>query len=179
MRYFSLFLILFFGVIKPGIGQAVKVPNIKDKSTITYSMVHPLHKWDGVSKEVSSVILTDASRSVITQVAVTAKLASFDSKNANRDSHMLEVAEGIKFPNVTFAGNDIQQKDGKLLVKGKLTFHGITRDISFEGVRKDEGKITFISGGFDVKLSDFNIEPPSILGFATEDSFKIKFSMAY
>lgn len=179
MRQIALLGFFLFGVIISGSGQAVKVPNLKDKSSITYSMVHPLHKWDGISKEASSVILTDASRSVITQVAVTAKLASFDSKNANRDSHMLEVAEGIKFPNVTFAGNDIQQKDGKLLVKGKLTFHGITKEISFEAVRKDEGKVTLISGGFDVKLSDFNIEPPSILGFATEDSFKIKFVMAY
>lgn len=159
--------------------QTVKLPSQKEKSSITYSMVHPLHKWDGVSKEVSSVILTDQERNKISQVAVTVKLASFDSQNANRDSHMIEVAEGIKFPNVTFASNDIQQTEDKLLVKGKLTFHGISRDLSFEGTRKNDGKNIQVSGGFEVKLTDFNVEPPSILGFATENSFKIKFLMVY
>jgi len=159
--------------------QTVKLPNQKEKSSITYSMVHPLHKWDGVSKEVSSVILTDQERNKITQVAVTVKLATFDSQNANRDSHMLEVAEGIKFPNVTFASNEIQQKEDKLLVKGKLTFHGVTRDLSFEAIRKNDGKNIQVSGGFEVKLTDFKVEPPSILGFATEDFFKVKFLMVY
>jgi len=159
--------------------QTVKLQNQKDKSSITYSMSHPLHKWDGVSKEVSSVILTDQERNTISQVAVTVRLATFDSKNANRDSHMLEVAEGIKFPNVTFTAGDIQQKEDKLLIKGKLTFHGITRDLAFEALKKTEGKNIQVSGGFEVKLSDFNIEPPSLLGFVTEDSFKIRFQMIY
>lgn len=159
--------------------QTVKLQNQKDKSSITYSMSHPLHKWDGVSKEVSSVILTDQERIVISQVAVTVKLATFDSRNANRDSHMLEVAEGIKFPNVTFTSGDIQQKEDKLLVKGKLTFHGITKDLTFEASKKNEGKNIRVSGDFEVRLTDFNVEPPSLLGFVTEDSFKIRFQMIY
>lgn len=161
------------------IAQQVKLPAIKDKSSITYSMVHPLHKWDGVSREVSSIILTDAERKVISQVAVSAKLSTFDSQNANRDSHMLEVTEGIKFPNVTFSGNDIKQNGDQLTVKGKLTFHGITRDITFTATRRNEGKNLMVTGGFPVKMSDFNIPAPSLLGFATEDEFQIRFVVVY
>lgn len=34
----------------------------KSKSSITYSMKHPLHAWTAVSKEVTSVIITDSKR---------------------------------------------------------------------------------------------------------------------
>lgn len=159
--------------------QPVKLQALKDKSSITYSMVHPLHKWDGISREVSSIILTDPERKVINQVAVSAKLSTFDSQNANRDSHMLEVTEGIKFPNVTFSGNDIKQDGDRLTVKGKLTFHGITRDITFLASRRNDGKNLTVTGGFTVRMSDFNIPPPSLLGFTTEDEFQIKFSVVY
>lgn len=179
MRICSVIILVMVCFVFESKAQQIKVQSIKEKSSITYSMVHPLHKWDGVSREVTSVILTDAERKVISQVAVTAKLSTFDSKNANRDSHMLEVTEGIKFPSVTFSGSDIKQDGDKLKVNGKLTFHGITKDISFDALRKSEGKNFSVSGGFSVKLSDYNITPPSILGFATEDEFQIKFLMVY
>ena len=71
--------------------EKVKINCVKEESSITYSMKHPMHEWSGVSKEVNSIILTDEGRTTIFQVAVSAKLSSFDSKNANRDSHMMEV----------------------------------------------------------------------------------------
>ena len=178
MRAFLNFLFLVLS-LQFVCAQQLKLPAIKDKSTITYSMVHPLHKWDGISREVSSVILTDVERKVISQVAVSVKLATFDSQNANRDSHMLEVTEGIKFPSVTFSGSDIQQQGDKLIVKGKLTFHGVSKDLSFSATRKTEGKNLKINGEFNVKMSDFNIPPPSLLGLATEDEFKVRFEVVY
>lgn len=60
-------------------------------SSITYRLIHKLHKFDGVSKAVEgrARILPDGK----TQVAIRAKVDSFDSGNANRDSHMKETVE--------------------------------------------------------------------------------------
>jgi polyisoprenoid-binding protein YceI len=156
-----------------------KVYNDKKKSEITYTMTHPLHEWTGVSDAVTSVIMVDADKDNISQVAVTAKLASFDSKNANRDSHMIEVTDGIKYPSVTFASKSIEKSGNTLKVKGNLTFHGITKSISFDAQVKKSGDQLTVTGGFPVKMTDYKIDPPSLLGIVTKDEFKIDFKVVF
>lgn len=159
--------------------QSVKLTADKSKSTITYSMKHPLHEWDGVSKDVQSIAVLEGEAREITQVAVRVKLASFDSRNANRDSHMIEVAEGLTYPEITFASTRITKNGEGLDVTGNLKFHGITRSISFKCTRKNEKKAIVVAGSFRVRLTDFAIEPPSLLGLATEDEFNVAFEMTY
>lgn len=159
--------------------QQVKFTADKKLSSITYSMHHRLHDWDGVSRDLNSVILADATKTNITQVAVSVKVSSFDSKNANRDSHTIEVTEGLKYPNITFSSTEIQQQADKLLVKGILNFHGVNRNISFEVSRKKMGDKLEITGTFPVKMTQFNIEPPTLLAIPTDDEFKISFKAVY
>ena len=99
-----IFLLLCFNLFAQ---DKVKINSVKEESSITYAMNHPLHAWTGVSKEINSIILTDEAKATIYQVAVSAKVASFDSKNANRDSHMMEVTEALKYPNVTFVSTSV------------------------------------------------------------------------
>jgi len=156
-----------------------KVYNDKKKSVITYSMSHPLHEWKGVSNDVTSIIMADANKENISQVAVSAKISSFDSKNANRDSHMMEVTDGIKFPSVTFASKSIEKNGNTLKVKGNLTFHGVTKSISFDAQTKKSGEQLTVTGGFPVKMTDYKIDPPSLLGIATKDEFTIDFKIVF
>ena len=151
----------------------------KSNSTITYSMNHPLHSWTGTSKEVSSIILTDENREVISQVAVSVKISSFDSKNANRDSHAIEVTEALKYPNITFNSKSIKQEGNKLTVEGTLSFHGVNKDISFE-VEKivNKNKIQ-VKGGFEIKMTDFDVERPTLMALPTDDEIKITFDVVY
>lgn len=151
----------------------------KSHSTITYGMNHMLHSWTGTSKDINSVILTDEAKKTISQVAVSVKISSFDSKNANRDSHTMEVTEALKYPNITFSSTSIKQENNKLSVEGTLSFHGVSKDISFEAEKtKNKNKIE-ITGGFDIKMTDFNIERPSLMGIAADDDIKITFDVLY
>lgn len=151
----------------------------KAHSSIEYSMHHPLHSWTGESKDITSVILSDEKRNSISQVAVLVKISSFDSKNANRDSHIMEVTEALKYPAITFTSTSIKQENNKLAVTGTMNFHGINQTISFEADKnmiKDKAEIT---GNFIVKMSQFNIKPPSLMGVATDDEIKISFKTIY
>jgi len=176
--FFPLFIGLASSVFAQDAGT-VKVFADKKVSSITYTMLHPLHTWDGTSKEVNSVILTNADKSVLTQVAVSVKLGSFDSKNANRDSHMIEVAEGLKYPIISFSSTSIQTQGDVLLVKGNVSFHGVTQPITFEAKRKTTGSNLEVSGAFTLKMTQFKIEPPSLLGVAADDVLKLKFKVVY
>jgi len=151
----------------------------KTKSTVTYSLSHPLHKWDGTSKDVSSLIVYNRGNKTIDNVAVAIKIASFDSENANRDSHTIEVLEAIKIPNVTFTSTSIKAEGEELKIVGNLTFHGVTKPITFSVKENNNGKELVVTGNFEIKITDFKITPPSLMGLATEDLIKIRFSVTY
>ncbi len=177
---YALMVVLLVTVSSSVLAQTeTKLYNDKKKSEITYTMSHPLHEWEGVSDAVTSVIMVDADRDNISQVAVTAKLATFDSKNANRDSHMIEATDGIKYPSVTFASKSIEKNGNTLKVKGNLTFHGVTKSISFDAQVKKSGDNLTVTGAFPVKMTDYKIDPPSLLGIATKDEFKIDFKVVF
>lgn len=159
--------------------EKVKVRSVSGESSITYSMNHPLHTWTGESKEINSIILTDPARSVIYQVAVSAKVSTFDSKNANRDSHMIEVTEALKFPDVTFVSNTVNMDGSEFTSMGTITFHGVSQPVALKGKFTKEGtKFTF-TGDFNLKLTQFNVEPPTLMTIKTEDDFKLQFKVVY
>lgn len=151
----------------------------KALSSITYAMHHPLHSWIGENKDVTAIIITDQSKNEISQVAVSVKISSFDSKNANRDSHAMEVTDALKYPNITFSSNSITQEENKIKVSGNITFHGVSRPISFEAEKSNFKNKTEIKGEFKVLMSEFNIEAPSLMGMATDDDIAIHFDIFF
>lgn len=180
--YKSLLIILVLSCNMALFGQKtadIKLYSDPKLTSITYSMNHPLHEWDGVSKEVKSVIVTDEKKVEIKQVAVTVKIASFDSQNANRDSHCIEVTEALKYPNINFVSTKIEQNGNKLKVTGNLTFHGVSQAITFDANIKNIKNKIQVEGGFEVKMTKFKIEPPSLLGVSTDDNIKLKFIAVY
>jgi len=157
----------------------IKVKNDKTKSNITYSMNHPLHQWTGKSEDVSSILLTDDTKRYFYSVAVSVKVSSFNSQNANRDSHMMEATEALIYPTVTFSSTVLNRKESILLGQGNLTFHGVTKLVVFASELKTVGKNIEITGNFVVKMTDFKIEPPSLMGLSTDDEIKIFFVIVY
>jgi polyisoprenoid-binding protein YceI len=152
----------------------------KKTSTVTYTMHHPLHTWDGVSHDVNCAIMYNDDSKQVESVAVAIKVASFDSKDSNRDSHALEVLDGIRYPNVTFVSQQVvPNADGTLKATGKLTFHGVTKPTVLVCTRKDNGNSLTIDGLFDINMTDFNIEQPSLLGMKADNAIKIKFTASF
>ncbi|GAB3890691.1 YceI family protein [Spirosoma agri] len=157
-----------------------KVIADKALSTVTYAAKHPLHKWEGVSHDVNCAMIYNDDTKLPENVAVSIKVASFDSDNNNRDSHAIEVLDGLKYPNVTFVSSDISAgENGVLVAKGNLTFHGVTKPVTLRAIRRDaDGKMT-LTGEFPVKMSDFNVERPSLMGMKTEDDMALKINVVF
>ncbi|MDE3235536.1 MAG: YceI family protein [Bacteroidota bacterium] len=151
----------------------------KTKSYITYHMSHPLHNWDGTSKEVDAVIQYDAVSRHILKVAALAKVASFDSKNSNRDSHMLEVTDAIKFPSVSFVSSSIVYSGSSINVSGTLSFHGLNKNISFTANEQEQGSHKIVTGKFVLLLDDFKVERPSMMMMKTDNEMKFDFVMDF
>ncbi|MBN8824645.1 MULTISPECIES: YceI family protein [unclassified Spirosoma] len=157
-----------------------KIMADKAASTVTYAAKHPLHSWEGVSHDVNCAIIYNDDTKQPETVAVSIKVASFDSDNNNRDSHAVEAMEGIKYPNVTFTSSDIKAGDnGALTAKGTLTFHGVSKPVTLNATRKDNGNKMTLTGEFPVNMTDHNIERPSLMGLKTEDAMMLRFTIVF
>ena len=176
------FSVLMLIAVLVAVGKTIDIKTAKAdkaKSTIEYHMVHPMHSWDGISKEVEGVIQYEASTNLITKVAILAKVASFDSKNSNRDSHMLELTEAIKYPNVSFVSSSVKDNGTSVEVAGTITFHGVSKQISFTAKEEFINQHKIVSGNFILLLEDFKIERPSMMMLKTENEFKLSFSVDF
>lgn len=153
-----------------------KVVAHKKTSLVTYTMHHSLHTWYGVSHDINCALLYEETTKTIQSVAVTIKVASFDRKYGNRDSHAMGLLDGIRHPTVTFVSHAVQSgADGTLTATGKLTFHGVTKPTVLIGTQQDNGTQLTVSGAFDIKMSDFDVELPSLLGLKTDGLIRLTF----
>ncbi|CAN5333961.1 YceI family protein [soil metagenome] len=157
-----------------------KVMADKAASTVSYAAKHPLHSWEGVSHDVNCAMIYNDENKQPESIAVSIKVASFDSDNNNRDSHAVEAMEGIKYPNVTFTSSDIKAGDnGALTAKGTLTFHGVARPVTLQATSKEAGGKMTLTGEFPVNMTDYKIERPSLMGMKTEDAMILRFNVVF
>ena len=151
----------------------------KANSSITYHCKHSLHEWTGINKSINCVMIYIDATNTIEKVAMSAKVADFNSENPNRDAHSLEVLEGIQYPNVTFSSTGITANGPNLKVTGNLTFHNVTKTISFDALREDKDKQISVKGSFSILLSDYKIDRPSLMLIKMEDKMDLSFVLIF
>jgi hypothetical protein len=156
-----------------------KISIDKNQSSITYAMNHIMHAWEGTSNQLNGIVQLSTNGQV-EKVAIVTKVSAFDSKSSNRDAHMMEVAEALKFPTISFQSTSIEYTNKeKLLVKGMLDFHGVKKEISFEGAISKKGNKTIVNGNFIFLLEDFKIERPSFMLSKVDNEVKVNFEAAW
>ncbi len=147
---------------------------VSKSSKITYYGSHFTSDWQGHSSGISGRILYDADDQTANSCSLRVYLTTFDSGNSNRDSNMLTYLDAFQYPDVMFVSNEISVEGINAAIKGKLTFHGITRDINLTA------DISFTDGfnaegSFTILLSDYEVERPALLFKKIADEMKLKF----
>jgi polyisoprenoid-binding protein YceI len=159
--------------------QAKRIDLIKDESKVTYQISHPLHEIEASSKEVVYRLDIDLVKKEIKSVSAQVDVTTFDSGNSNRDSHAMEVIDAISYPEVRFTSTSVTQNGDSVKVAGKLTFHGVTNDIVIPAVARWSPNRLDVHGDFDVSLTAFKIERPSLLMIPVSDALKFIIVAAY
>src|ERR1035437_7696876 len=134
-----------------------------DQSTLTYHVSHPLHQSEGISHAARGKgVCHDGQCDFLIAVPV----KSFDSADSNRDLHMLQVTRGAQFPMVTvrIALPEAAMTSTTILCDLEIQFVGQTVRYKQVPLQKAiQGNETRISGTIPATLSDFKIDPPSLL----------------
>jgi polyisoprenoid-binding protein YceI len=152
--------------------QVKMVEILKEESSITYILSHPLHHIESTSREIVSRLEVDPSNREIRSASVRIDVTTFDSGNSNRDSHAMEVIDAITYPDVQFTSTSITQRGDSLQAAGKLTFHGVPKEIVISALAAWSGTKLIVQGSFDLSLTEFKIERPSLLLIKVDDTLK-------
>ncbi len=159
--------------------QIKQLQAVKKESFITYKLTHPLHEIESTSKDAVCLINADPKTKEIKNVAVQVDVTSFDSGNSNRDSHAMEVVEAISYPDSRFISSSVTQKGDSLQIWGKLTFHGVTKDVYIAAVSHWTNNQLTVNGGFDISLTEFHIQRPSLLLIPVNDDLKFTLKQVF
>jgi len=174
-------LVLFLLVVPFALsfGQMKRYEAVKPESFIKYKITHPLHEFEATSKQTYCVVDADTANKQIKDVLVQVPVSSFDSGNSNRDSHAMEVVEELMYPDARFISSSITQKGDSLEVQGNLTFHGVTKEITFPAFASWNNNKLTVNGKFSVSLTEFKIKRPSLLLIPINDTIQFWFSQVF
>ncbi len=136
-----------------------------------------LEDIEGKNKTVTAVV---DSKSGAIQFSV--QMKGFEFEKALMQEHFNEnYAESDKYPKAEFKGTIINNseinysKDGTYTakVKGRLTIHGVTKDVETTGNFKISDRTINATATFNVLMSDYNIKIPSIVKDKVSNNIKI------
>ncbi|MDR3609245.1 MAG: YceI family protein [Ignavibacteriaceae bacterium] len=174
-----LFLFIIIIYLSTPFAQTKKIQANKNESTITYQLTHPLHEIESTSKNVNCWADLDPVKKEISHVFVQVDVTTFNSGNSNRDSHAMEVIDAISYPYVKFNSSSVTTTANNIKVTGKLLFHGVTRDLTFEAIPKWEGNKLTVTGKFQISLTEYKVERPSLLLVPVNDELKFSFNQVF
>ena len=150
--------------------------NIKE-GEVTYYGYHLLHDWKGTSNQVGGDFTFEPSLENFYGI-ISIPLKSFDSGNSNRDSNMLVYCRGIKYPDISFRPKEMIKDDNLVTINGVLEFAGNIQDLTTSANVKTISDSSFeAEGKFDIFLSKFDIERPSLLFTKIEDRISIEYKI--
>src|ERR1700733_3387751 len=152
---------------------------VLQESTLTYHVSHPLHQTEGVSHAAKGKGICHASQC---DFLIAVPVKSFDSGDSNRDLHMLQVTRGAQFPLVTVRTRLPESSATSATIHADLEiqFAGQTaqyKDVAFQLLT--QGKEIRISGTIPATLTDFKIDPPSLLTIPVKNEIPIRVEMTW
>lgn len=152
---------------------------VLEQSTLTYHVSHPLHQVDGVSHAARGKGVCHAGQCDFL-IAVSVK--SFDSGDSNRDLHMLQVARGGQFPMVTVRTQLLEEASNSTTIHADLEVQFAGQTAHYKQVRLQQvtqGNETRISGTIPTTLTDFKIDPPSLLAIPVKNEIPVRVEMTW
>lgn len=147
-------------------------------ATISFHSHTFLENIDAVNNNVMAVI--DAGKK---NIAFSLLMKQFEFPKKLMQQHFNEsYAESDKFPKATFSGAYTEDadlsKDGSypLKVNGRLTIHGVTREVMIPATLTVKGSLIIGTATFKLNPKDYNIEIPFIVKdkIEKENTVKVK-----
>ncbi|PLY07201.1 MAG: YceI family protein [Arcobacter sp.] len=151
---------------------------LQEGEIVAHTEIFGDSKIDPMTKVIDSKITMNENIESI-KGNVTINSLSLVSDNLDRDKHMYEVLNIKVNPTISFEFKSIEKNDLDYKINGYLTLNGVKKEISSITTIVDDQKLLNLSGNFSIKLTEFNMEPPSLLFLTVRDQIDIKYNLSY
>ncbi|MFZ0800298.1 MAG: YceI family protein [Terriglobales bacterium] len=152
---------------------------ILHQSTLTYHVSHPLHQSEGVSHAAKGKGVCHAGQC---EFLIAVPVKSFDSGDTNRDLHMLQVTRGAELPLVTVRTRLPESDAAASTIDADLEIQFAGQTVQYKQVPfklEKQGNEIHITGTIPATLSDFKIEPPSLLTIPVKNEIPVRVDMTW
>lgn len=172
-------ILLVLALLAPLTLAAADATWVLEQSTLSYHVSHPLHQIDGMSHAARGKGVCHAGQC---EFLIAVPVKTFDSGDSNRDVHMLQVTRGAEFPMVVVRTQLPEDALTGAAIKAdmEIQFSGQTahyKQISFQlAVKGEQAQLT---GTVPATLSDFKIDPPTLLTIPVKNEMPIKVEMTW
>tara|TARA_Y100000768_G_scaffold388309_1_gene383469 strand:- start:5293 stop:5829 length:537 start_codon:yes stop_codon:yes gene_type:complete len=141
---------------------------------ITYNVKHLLKNIKATSTNVKGVAVCSTLNC---KLLIATPVNSFISKDSNRDLNMLTYTKASKYPMIQVRTNIPTTLKNNQFVNLKISFAGIDKEYKEIKLVSSTDDSIVTKGTILLKLSDFNIEKPSLLGISIENIVPINISI--
>lgn len=152
---------------------------VLQQSTLTYHVSHPLHESEGVSHAAKGKGICHAGQC---DFLIAVPVKSFDSGDSNRDLHMLQVTRGAEFPLVTVRTRLPESAAVSVTINADLEIQFAGQTARYKQVPfklETQGGETHITGIIPATLTDFKINPPSLLTMPVKNDIPVRVEMTW
>ena len=148
-------------------------------SALTYQVSHPLHHVEGTSHEARG---KGACKSGECEFLIAVPVKSFDSGDSNRDLHMLQVTKGGQFPMVIVRTQFPESQIGSAMIHADLEVQFAGQTVHYKQVLfqlKAQSDQVHLTGTIPATLTDFKIDPPSLLAMPIKNGIPVQVEMTW
>ncbi len=163
----------------PPLAPATDSQWILQQGTLTYHVSHPLHQTEGVSHEVRGKGICHAGQC---DFLIAVPVKSFDSGDSNRDLHMIQVTRGAQFPMVTVRTRLPESASTTATIQADLEIQFAGQTVQYKQVPFQlvtQGNQIRITGTIPATLSDFKIDPPSLLTMPVKNEIPVRVALTW
>jgi polyisoprenoid-binding protein YceI len=164
-RALSLLLGTILAAAPPVLAETTRFRIQPEASKLTFHATSRLMNADGKFSRFAGDVTVDPADLTSARVTVNVEATTVDTGIAMRDRHLRseDFFHVEKFPAITFESLRVEGAGRRLLVVGRLTLRGVTREVRVPVDVSVTGKRLEARGQFDVKRTDHGMIYDSIM----------------
>ena len=128
----AVLLVALAGAPAPALGSAVHYRVQPEATEVTFAATSRLMNADGRFHRVMGDVVVDPANLATARITLAIEAGSIDTGIGMRDNHLRseDFFDTRKFPMVTFESARVEATGTRAIVFGRLTLHGVTREIA-------------------------------------------------
>lgn len=170
-------LAIALGAPAPAGAEPVRYRILPEASKLGFHATSRLANADGRFQRFGGEVVVDPADLTTARIAVKVDAASIDTGIGKRDNHLRseDFLHVERFPAITFESVRVEGAGRRVLLVGRLTLHGVTKEVTVPvEVSVAAGRVE-ARGQFDIKRTDYGIRYESFMN-PIGDRVRIEFA---